>query len=86
MSRRSSAIDDSGFHSQAESTNEQTLQLLNRLLESEDLSEENNEAVIALKEKIQSRSDFGVDLEGTCSFDDIVGHEGKGFFLIRTNL
>ena len=77
MSRRtSSAIDDSGFHSQVESTNEQTLQLLNRLLESENLSEENNEAVIALKEKIQSRSDFCLDLEGTCSFDDIVGHEG----------
>ena len=84
MSRRtSSANDDSGFHSQAESINEQIVQLLNRLLESENLSEENNEAVNAMKEMIQSRNDFSVDLEGTCSFDDIIGHEGTFLKLSR---
>ena len=78
--RTSSSIEDSGFLSQSESCNEQTLNLLNRLLESEDLSAENHEAVTSLKELIQSRNEqnnFSVDLEGTCSFDDIIGHEGK---------
>ena len=77
--RTSSSIDDSGFHSQTESCNVQILNLLNRLLESENLSAENHEAVTSMKELIQSRNEqhnFGVDLEGTCSFDDIIGHEG----------
>ena len=77
--RTSSSIDDSGFYSQNESNNEQVLQLLNRLLESENLSAETQEAVNSMKELIQSQNaqnDFAVELESTCSFDDIIGHEG----------
>ena len=74
--RTSSSIDDSGFYSQNESNNEQVLQLLNRLLESETLSAETQEAVNSMKELIQSQNDFAVELESTCSFDDIIGHEG----------
>ena len=46
------SIDDSGFHSQSESQREQVLSLLEKLLESGELSMANSEEVSTVKVKL----------------------------------